>query len=81
MINENKSFEENVKDLILSEYAPLENEINTTMKDEYSKIDKSIYLEEINQLKVANINNCRLCFFLNQDLQMIKNLIIAIVLF
>ena len=63
MINENKSFEENVKDLILSEYAPLENEINTTMKDEYSKIDKSIYLEEINQLKVANINNCRLCFF------------------
>ena len=60
LINENKSFEENVKDLILSEYAPLEN---TTMKDEYSKIDKSIYLEEINQLKVANINNCRLVFF------------------
>ena len=47
MINENKSFEENVKDLILSEYAPLENEINTTMKDEYSKIENASFVMDL----------------------------------
>ena len=47
MINKNKSFEENVKDLILSEYAPLENEINTTMKDEYSKIENASFVMDL----------------------------------
>lgn len=38
-----------------------------------NKIDKSIFLEEINQLKQANITNYKLGFFSKVVLVMIKN--------
>ena len=47
MLDTNKSFEDNVKCLLLSEFAPLENEINTTMKEEYSKVENSAFVMDL----------------------------------
>ena len=47
MLDTNKSFEDNVKNLLLSEFAPLENEINTTMKDEYSKVENAAFVMDL----------------------------------
>ena len=44
MIDESLGFEENVKRLILDPYAPLENEILSTMKEEYGKIENASIL-------------------------------------
>ena len=47
MLDTNKSFEDNVKCLLLSEFAPLENEINTTMKEEYSKVENAAFVMDL----------------------------------
>ena len=47
MLDTNKSFEDNVKYLLLSEFAPLENEINTTMKEEYSKVENAAFVMDL----------------------------------
>ena len=47
MLDTNKSFEDNVKCLLLSEFAPLENEINTTMKEEYSNVENSAFVMDL----------------------------------
>ena len=47
MLDTNKSFEENIKYLLLSEFAPLENEINTTMKEEYSKVENAAFVMDL----------------------------------
>ena len=81
MLNPNKSFEENVKELILNEFAPLENEINTTMKDEYSKIENASFIMDLitkgkhsysNIKKVFNLNlpKSDLTYLLNQLVNM-----------
>lgn len=41
MLDTSKTFEENIISLILSRFAPLEDEINSTMKEEYSKIENA----------------------------------------
>jgi AAA+ ATPase superfamily predicted ATPase len=41
MIDSSLSFEANLKKLLLAPFAPLENEINSTMKEEYSKIENA----------------------------------------
>lgn len=47
MIDPNKSLKENLFNLLLSENAPLINEINGTMKDEYTKIENASYLMKL----------------------------------
>lgn len=47
MLDTNKSFEENVKYLLLSEFVPLENEINTAMKEEYSKVENAAFVMDL----------------------------------
>lgn len=52
MIDETLGFEENLKRLILSPYAPLEGEILSTMKEEYGKIENaSIMMDALSKGK------------------------------
>lgn len=76
MIDPKKTFEENIFDLLLSENAPLINEINGTMKDEYTKIENASYLmklitsgkhsyRDINANYSLNAKNSDLAYLLN----------------
>lgn len=44
MIDVEKTFEENLEYLFLSSYAPITNEIQTTLQEEFSKIDNAAFL-------------------------------------
>ena len=81
MIDTNKSFEDNIKDLLLTEFAPLDNEINTTMKDEYTKVENASLLMDLicnnkhsyTDIKAVFNNNalkCDVTYLLNQLVNM-----------
>lgn len=44
MLNHSFTFEKNVKNLLLDKFAPLESEINTTLREEYSKVTNASFV-------------------------------------
>lgn len=81
MIDSNSSFEDNVKKLLLSTYAPLQLGIETTLRQEYSKINNASFVmsliirgkhsyTDINQAFKAQVPDSDLNYILKKLLDM-----------
>lgn len=81
MIDKTLSFEENIKFLFLSPFAPLANEIQTTLQEEFAKIDNAAFVisliikgkhsyTDIKQAFFAQVRNSDLNYILKKLLDM-----------
>lgn len=81
MIDSKKTFEENIQYLFLSTYAPIVSEIQTTLQEEFSKIDNAAFLIslilrgkhsyiDIKQAFKAQVQNADLNYLLKQFCEM-----------